>query len=139
MTTFDDVWFDVRGELDTAKGISFDGCHKIYVLMDDKQVQQSAEWGYGEDGSFLVTDLNADEMLTVVKGWYEGSCGLKFVQSVTTVEDGEDPNKGFESLISQGYEAEFCTYCGEIGADYDGVCSHCREDEEEDEEDEDEE
>jgi len=138
MTTFDDVWFDVRGELDTAKGISFDGCHKIYVLMDDKQVQQSAEWGYGEDGSFLVTDLNADEMLTVVKGWYEGSCGLKFVESVATVKEGEDPNLGFENLIPQGYEAEFCTNCGEIGADYDGTCDNCREDYEEDE-DEDEE
>jgi hypothetical protein len=136
MTKFEDVWFDVRGELDTAKGISFDGCHKIYVLMDDKQVQQSAEWGYGEDGSFLVTDLNADEMLTVVKGWYEGSCGLKFIQSVTTVED--NPNAGYESLVPQGYADEFCDYCGEDGAEYDGVCYDCREDEEDEEEDEDE-
>jgi hypothetical protein len=136
MTTFDDVWFDVRGVLDEAKGISFDGCHKIYVLMDDKQVQQSAEWGYGEDDSFLITNLNADEMLTVVKGWYEGSCGLKFVQSVATV-DG-DPNAGFDSVIPQGYEGEFCELCGEFGANYDGTCDECTEEHEEDE-DEDEE
>lgn len=136
MKTFDDVWFDVRGELDTAKGISFDGCHKIYILLDDQQVKQSAEWGYGEDGSFLITDLNADEMLEVIKGWYAGSCGLRFVQSVATVEG--DPNLGFDSIIPQGYEGEFCELCGEFGADYDGTCSDCREEYEEDEYEEDE-
>jgi len=94
---FADIWGDVADVLEDAKGISFDGCHKIYVLMDDKQVEQSSEWGYGEDGSFLVTDLTPAEMLVVVKGWYEGSCALKFVQSVAT--DEEDPNKGYDSII----------------------------------------
>lgn len=132
--TFEQVWEDVRAELDDAKGISFDGCHKIYILMDDQQVKQSAEWGYGEDGSFLATDLTAAEMLTVIKGWYEGSCGLKFVQSVATNED--DPNLGFESIIPQGYEAEFCQLCGEFGANYDGTCDECAEEHDEDEDDE---
>ena len=126
--TFEQVWSEVEAELSEAKAISFDGCHKIYILMDDQQVKQSAEWGYGEDGSFLATDLTPAEMLVVVKGWYEASCGLKFVQSVTTVED--DPNGGYDSIIPQGYEDEFCSLCGEIGADYDGTCDDCREDEE---------
>jgi hypothetical protein len=126
--TFEQVWSEVEAELSEAKGISFDGCHKIYILMDDQQVKQSAEWGYGKDGSFLVTDLDADEMLALIKIWYNDSCGLKFVQSVTTV-DGLTPESVFDSIIPQGYEDEFCDLCGEIGADYDGTCDDCREDE----------
>ena len=85
-----------------AQGISFDGCHKIYVLMDDQQVEQSMEWGYGEDGSFLAIDLNPEEMLAILKNWYENSCGLRFIEAVTT--NREDPNAGFETLIPQGFE-----------------------------------
>jgi hypothetical protein len=125
--TFEQVWSDVKAELSEAKGISFDGCHKIYILKDDQQVKQSAEWGYGEDGSFLVTDLDADEMLATIKKWYNDSCALKFVQTVETVEG--DPNAGYDSVIPQGYEDEFCQVCGEFGADYDGTCDECREDE----------
>lgn len=138
MAKFDDVWVDVEASLDEAKGISFDGCHKIYILLDDQQVKQSVEWGYGEDGSFLITDQSVSEMLATVKKWYADSCGLKFVQSVETV-DGLTPDSMFDSIIPQGYEAEFCDYCDEDGADFDGVCSDCREEEDyEDYEDEDE-
>jgi hypothetical protein len=73
-------------------------------------------------------------MLTVVKGWYEGSCGLKFIQSVATNED--DPNEGFESIIPQGYQDEFCQLCGEFGANYDGTCDECAEEHDQDEDDE---
>ena len=128
--TFDEVWSDVKAELSEAKGIAFDGCHKIYILMDNAQVHEMAKYGYGfDEGSFLftTTSLNPEEMLTTIKKWYEGSCGLKFVQTVTTVEG--EPNSGFDSIIPQGYEDEFCTLCGEIGADYDGTCDDCREDE----------
>ena len=136
---FEDVWDEVAEELGTAKGIGFDGCHKIYILMDDEQMRQMTEYGYGvdNDGSFLLSGLTNAEMLTTVKKWYEDSCALRFVQSVTT--DEEDPNKGFESIIPQGYESEFCSLCGEYGTDYDGYCSDCRDDEDyEEDEDEDE-
>jgi hypothetical protein len=131
---FEDIWDDVEQELYEARGISFDGCHKIYVLMDDRQVEQSAEWGYGEDGSFLVTDLTPEEMLAVVKNWYEGSCGLKFIEAVRTNE--EDPNEGYNNLIPQGYEDEFCVSCGDFGTDFGDLCAECYEEDEEDSEDE---
>lgn len=135
--TFNEVWFDVQGELDEAKGIAFDGCHKIYILKDNGQVHEMAGYGYGSDGdgSHLITSMSMTpaEMLTTIKKWYEDSCALRFVQSVETVKEGEDPNLGFDSIIPQGYESEFCTSCGEFGTDFDGLCDECREEDEEDE------
>ena len=133
--TFEQVWEDVSAELDEAKGIAFDGCHKIYVLMDNAQVHQSAGYGYGEDGSYLITStsMNPEEMLTTIKKWYEDSCDLKFVSAIESVPNASD---NFTDLIPQGYEGEFCVTCGEFGSDYDGVCSDCREEEEDEDEDE---
>jgi len=124
-------WYVVEDAVAQSKGIGFDGCHKIYVLMDNEQMYQMASYGYGEDGSSLVysSQMSADEMFATVKRWYEDSCALKFVQSVTTVLD--NPNEGFESLIEQGATDQ--ESCDECGSDWcDGYCF------EEDEDDEDE-
>lgn len=137
---FEDVWDEVQESLVNAKGIGFDGCHKIYVLMDDEQMHLMASYGYGqdEDGSFLINaqGTTTNEMLDTLKKWYEQSCALRFIQAVETVE--EDPNLGFDNLIPQGYEAEFCTDCEKFGADATGYCYDCQEAYEEDEPEEDE-
>jgi len=109
-----------------AKGIAFDGCHKIYILMDDPQMAKMKEYGYGDDdGSFLIADMNADEMTAQVLSWYEDSCALKFVNAVGTVEG--DLNDGFESIVPQGYDDDFCKSCEEElnGNYYDGLCEGC--------------
>ena len=36
--SWDDVWFDVETALESADSIAFDGCHKIYVLMDTREI-----------------------------------------------------------------------------------------------------
>lgn len=145
MAKFEDVWDEVEESLSEAKAIAFDGCHKIYVLLDHAQVHLMIGYGYGvdNDGSQLIHAIGSDkdEMLKTLKDWWDESCGLRFIQSVETNE--EDPNKGFDNLIPQGYEDEFCVTCGEFGADFDGYCPDCREDwdfeeDEDDEEDEEE-
>ena len=90
-------WGKVEGALIGAKGIAFDGCHKIYVLLDDEQMAQMRAWGY--DPLISADQMGSDEMLSTIQGWYDASCGLRFVQAVRTV-DG-DPNDGFVSLIAQ--------------------------------------
>jgi len=45
-----------------------------------------------------VTD--PDKSLETVQGWFEQSCGLRFISAVRSVEG--DPNKGFTGLIEQG-------------------------------------
>ena len=105
-------WDNVKTYIEDAKGIAFDTCHKIYVLMDDAQMAQMKEYEY--DPLISKDEMSADEMFETVKHWYAESCGLKFVQAVSTTPAGVDPNEGFESLIEQGAtEYDECYECGE--------------------------
>jgi hypothetical protein len=92
-------WDDVEVALDYAQGIAWDTCHKIYILMDDRQFELMGEYGY--DPLIHSDDMSAEDMLAMVRDWFDNSCGLRFVSSVKTV-DG-DANKGFKDLIPQGY------------------------------------
>lgn len=142
-------WTLVYEKMEDAKGIAFDTCHKIYVLMDDEQIAKMREYEY--DPLYTKAEMSAGEMYETVKHWYAESCGLKFVEAVSTV-DG-DPNEGFETLIEQGAtETDECYECGEEDCDGwdcqrdrcdkcgdddiydDGMCQFCYEDSKEDEE-----
>jgi len=142
-------WTLVYEKMEDAKAIAFDTCHKIYVLMDDAQVAKMREYEY--DPLYTKDEMSAGEMYETIKHWYAESCGLKFVEAVSTVEG--DPNLGFETLIAQGEsETDECVECGDeycegecldeercerCGDDdlYDGdLCKDCYEDSLEDEE-----
>lgn len=142
MTKTIEMWSKVEEALDTAKGIAFDGCHKIYVLLDHAQVDLMLGYGYGVDGdgSRLIHAIgsDADEMLATLKEWFEDSCALKFVEAVESVREGQDPNLGFTSLIPQGFDeeieesdTEWCVSCEYHEADSDGLCESCLEAQEE--------
>lgn len=110
-------WGLVWEKMEDAKGIAFDTCHKIYVLMDDAQVALMREYEY--DPLYTKDEMSAGEMFETLKHWYSESCGLKFIEAVSTV-DG-DPNDGFETLIEQGAtEHDECYECGEEYCD--GEC-----------------
>ncbi len=142
-------WTLVYEKMEDAKAIAFDTCHKIYVLMDDEQVQKMREYEY--DPLYTKDEMSAGEMYETIKHWYAESCMLRFVEAVSTVEG--DPNDGFETLIAQGEsETDECYECGEEGCDgwecqrercekcgdddvYDDeMCRLCWEDDQEDEE-----
>jgi hypothetical protein len=90
----------IKERVSEAKAIAWDTCHKIYVLMDDEQVELMREYKYDP----LITNVEAtpEEMLATLEEWFEDSCGLRFIQAVTT--NHENPNDGFEQLIEQGSE-----------------------------------
>ena len=96
MKTLDTKWQKVAVTLNWAKAIAWDGCHKIYVLMDDEQVELMRGYGYDP----LITDSEAtpDEMLEKLTEWFEDSCGLQFIDAVKTTPN---PNDGFITLIGQ--------------------------------------
>ena len=95
-------WDNVEVALYDAKGIAFDTCHKIYVLMDDEQMAQMKEYEY--DPLISAEGHTTDELLSTLMEWYENSCMLRFIQSVRT--NHADPNAGFGDLIPQGAESD---------------------------------
>lgn len=103
-TTMEDYWHDVREAVQYAQLIAFDGCHKIYLAMDETQAQWFRNNYNGTDGDDQNFTGTPDEMYQRLVKWYEGSCFLKFIESVETNE--ADPNEGFTNLIPQGAEDE---------------------------------
>jgi hypothetical protein len=95
-------WGAVESAICDASGIAFDNCHKIYILMDENQMDKMR--GYGYEPLISASDMNAYDMFELVQEWYEESCGLRFVNAVHTV-DG-DPNEGFLDLIPQGFDED---------------------------------
>jgi hypothetical protein len=85
----------IRAALHNASGIAWDTCHKIYVLMDDEQMEKMAEYGY--DPLIKATDSTPEEMFNLLRDWYDNSCGLRFISTVKTVELGS----GFYDIIGQ--------------------------------------
>lgn len=88
---------ELRKYLDRCKGIAWDTCHKIYVLMDNEQMQQMREYEY--DPLISSDQLTTSEMYKTVSKWYNKSCDLRFVEAVHT--DRIDPNAGFVSVVPQ--------------------------------------
>lgn len=94
----------VEQYLPNAVAITWDECHKIYVLMDNEQIEIMR--GYGYDPIILRDDNNLDDLRSTIGQWYADSCGLRFISAVSTNHD--DPNEGFTDLIPQfaDYEEE---------------------------------
>ena len=102
MLDVEQAYWDVREYTNEAKGIAWDTCHKIYILMDDNQVALMREYGYGEDdpNSLATVDqLSPAEMATVAMTWYKNSCGLKFINAVYS--DTRIGHEGFVDVIAQ--------------------------------------
>lgn len=91
---------EVEDYLRGSKGIGWDECHKIYILMDDEQMELMK--GYGYDYLIPATDSNYEELLSNLIDWYDNSCSLRFIQAVRT--NLTDPNEGFTTLVEQGEE-----------------------------------
>lgn len=89
----------VEDALEDALLIAWDGCHKMYLAMDHEQAdwfRQNYNGVHCDDRTFTGTPK---EMLNTLLAWWDESCGLKFINAVTT--NHENPNAGFVSLISQ--------------------------------------
>ncbi len=102
MLDVEQAYWDVREYTNEARGIAYDTCHKIYILMDDEQVEQMREYGY--DPLITADQLDPAEMATVLMTWYKQSCGLKFINAVYSDE------RGFVDVIAQfegnGYDED---------------------------------
>jgi hypothetical protein len=96
MANFDKV----REAVETAKAITWDTCHKIYVLMDDNQIELMRSYDY--DPILTADDLSDEAMLDKLEEWYSESCGLRLIDAVAT--DPNNPEETlFTTLISQDF------------------------------------
>ena len=94
-----DGWNAVSEYAENCVLIAFDGCHKIYLAMDDTQAQWFKENYNGAECDDRTFEGTPEQMFELLKNWYTYSCSLKFIQAVWSNE--ADPNAGFVSLISQ--------------------------------------
>lgn len=92
-TTISELFAPVREAISDAHLVAWDGCHKIFLAMDEIE----AEWFI--DSYPHAIQAGPEIMLTFVMNWYERSCPLRFVNAVWHDED--DPNAGFTTLIPQ--------------------------------------
>ncbi len=97
MIDIEQAYWDVREYTNEAKGIAYDTCHKIYILMDEEQVALMREYGY--DPLITADQLDPAEMATVAMTWYKNSCGLRFISAVYSDKSiGQD---GFVDVVAQ--------------------------------------
>lgn len=89
---------EIRNALTTAEGIAWDGCHKIYILMDKGEVYTMR--GYGYDPLITRDTHTPEQMYSLVSKWYRDSCGLRFIDICETPRT-DDPNSGFYTVVPQ--------------------------------------
>jgi hypothetical protein len=87
----------VEEALEVAHLIAWDGCHKIYLAMDEVE----ATWF--RDNYEITVEDTPEVMLSTVIRWFDESCFLRFVSAV--YNNPANPNDGFIHLIDQ-FEAE---------------------------------
>lgn len=86
-------WELVEEHLPDAKLLAFDGCHKIYLAMDDIEAMWFA------DNYEILASGTVEQNLATLHEWFDQSCSLRFINAVWHNET--DPNAGFVSLIDQ--------------------------------------
>ena len=132
--TLYDLFEPVMDAVMDARLVAFDGCHKIYLAMDDEQADWFRENYNGTSCTDRTFEGTPKEMMRTLRTWWDESCGLKFISAVTT--NHADPNAGFMSLISQGeaweYENALKVYCDIC--DEPDCYGECQEPDDEDEE-----
>lgn len=83
------LWAKVAINLGGAKAMHFDGCHKIYLSMDDNQVKEMQANGY----------KSHEPDMDLLRESFENSCSLRFITAVHTVKG--HASKGYIELIPQ--------------------------------------
>ena len=91
-----DGWNAVSEYAENCVLIAFDGCHKIYLAMDETE---ATFFRNPDNYEFSFENNGKNDLVDILDDWFRNSCDLKFIQAVWSNE--ADPNSGFTSLISQ--------------------------------------
>lgn len=92
--------------LEKATIICWDGCHKIYLALDEEQADLFRTYRYDDEEDHLLvveqTPAGRTAAADKLRQWWTDSCGLRFISTVRSVKG--DPNHGFDDIIAQGKE-----------------------------------
>lgn len=100
----DDLWAAVDATVDVAAGLQFDGCHKIYVIMEWDTVNKD----YPHSVNLSLGD-NREQGKKLLRAWWDKSCELRFIQRIDGNGRGNDQ---YHDLIGQG-ECAYEVYDGD--------------------------
>lgn len=92
-------WEKVGKAVASGRRAYWDECHRIYVVMDDEEVWNFEMLGYTDP--IIFDDEGLDASVKRIKEWWDSSCGLRFIEAVSSVSPGVDANQGFQPLIPQ--------------------------------------
>lgn len=67
----------IEDVLDKAVSITWEGCHKIYICLDQASHKQQIEYGYK---TMLIKDKI--EALNQLYEWWDASCSLRFIHAI---------------------------------------------------------
>ncbi len=94
--TFKEPWLSkVKAAVDTAVSITWEGCHKIYIMTDKAADKNMIGMGYD---TVKVDDKG--KALAQLFEWWEASCGLRFINRIETT-GGKTGNEQFFDVIPQ--------------------------------------
>ena len=102
--TMQEYWKEVEEVLPGAHLIAWDTCHKIYIALNERE----AEWFRANP--YETFHGTPEQMRYQLFCWYEQSCPLRFIISVTHIAS----TAGYTTLIPQGAGHEY-----EAGEDWD--------------------
>lgn len=87
------AWGEIEAVLPSVDAIAWDGCHKIYLLMNKQQTY------YMQDYPMLLRAEHAsvEGLMLTIQEWYDDSCPLVFIQGC----DGPMEETEFVSYIPQ--------------------------------------
>lgn len=99
-TIIDTPLFDkVHEAIGDAVLVAWDGCHKMYVALDEVEAQWFRE-SYPH-----VVEGDADVLLATLEKWWDASCGLRFINGVS--RNPETGDSDFTALIEQFEDEEY--------------------------------
>lgn len=65
--------------------VAWDGCHKIYIAMDPESADSFRDLEYP-----YIAQSDFDTMLELLHKWWDKSCPLRFIQSMSDYDDFDD-------------------------------------------------
>ena len=95
--TFKEPWLTkVKEAVDSAVSITWEGCHKIYICLDQESHEQQIAYGHQ-----VIPVKDKSEALNQLYEWFDVSCGLRFINAI------EGGGTTFHDVIPQcDYEEE---------------------------------